>query len=449
MRFRPPKKDILNGSVMQQLLLLFFPFLLSYFLQQIYGFVDNIVLGRFVGKEGLAAVGGSPTAIINIVANCINGLAAAITVMVAQYYGMGNMDRVNRSVRTGMFVAVVVGGILSVTMIIGAPFFLNLLNTPADTMAMSLIYMRLYFLSLVPFFVYQTGISILRALGDSKRPLYFVMITAVTKIGFDLLLAGVFNLGVLGTSIATLLAHLVCAIVILIIFKYTSDVYQYSLKDFGYEKEDLKKIFSIGVPFALQSMMFAIPTTFVQKKLNDFGTDAVAAYSAYVNVDNLFWCYSSAISTATITMAGQNYGNKNIRRVRKIFLDASLLEALGAIVIGAVFYLQGDKILALFSTDMNVLSLSKRMLNIVALTYVTYTFIESVSSVCKACGDAKPIMYIAIVTICLTRIAYIVFYPQLEPTYPVIAYPISWVFAGTVYAIYFFTNKKFIIKEQD
>ena len=110
---------------------MFFPFLLSYFLQQIYGFVDNIVLGRFVGKEGLAAVGGSPTAIINIVANCINGLAAAITVMVAQYYGMGNMDRVNRSVKTGMFVAVVVGGILSVTMIIGAPFFLKLLNTPS------------------------------------------------------------------------------------------------------------------------------------------------------------------------------------------------------------------------------------------------------------------------------------------------------------------------------
>ena len=155
--------------------------------------------------------------------------------------------------------------------------------------------LRIYFLGMIANLVYNMGAGILRAVGDSKRPLYFVLITAVTKIGFDLLLAGVFNLGVLGTSIATLLAHLVCAIVILIIFKYTSDVYQYSLKDFGYEKEDLKKIFSIGVPFALQSMMFAIPTTFVQKKLNDFGTDAVAAYSAYVNVDNLFWCYSSAI----------------------------------------------------------------------------------------------------------------------------------------------------------
>ena len=443
MLFRRAKKDILHGNILEQMLLLFFPFLLSYFLQQIYGFVDNIVLGRFVGKEGLAAVGGSPTAIINIITNCVNGLTSAITVMVAQYYGMGNMEKVSKSVRTGIFVAVTVGAFLSVTMIITAPVFLRLMNTPADTLNMSLIYMRLYFISLIPYFIYQTGVCILRALGDSKRPLYFVLITAVTKIGFDLLLAGVFKMGVLGTSISTLLAHLICAIVILIIFKYTSDVYQYSLKDFGYEKEDLKKIFSIGVPFALQSMMFAIPSTFIQKKLNDFGTDAVAAYSAYVNIDNLFWCFSSAVSTSTITMAGQNYGNRNIARVRKIFYCASIMELLGAIFFGGLFYLFGDKALTLFTSDPNVLSLSMRMLAIVSLSYFTYTFIESVSSVCKACGDAKAIMYIAIVTICVTRISYILFFPQPEATYPIFAFPLSWIISSIVYAIYFFTNKKF------
>lgn len=446
MLYKRPKKDILNGNILQQMLLLFFPFLLSYFLQQIYGFVDNIVLGRFVGKEGLAAVGGSPTAIINIILNCINGLTSAITVMVAQYYGMGKMEKVSRSVKSGIFVAVCVGSFLSVTMIVLAPMFLKLMNTPADTMNMSLTYMRLYFLSLVPYFIYQTGVCILRALGDSKRPLYFVLITAVTKIGFDLLLAGVFNMGVLGTSISTLLAHLVCAIVILVIFKYTSDVYQFSLKDFGYEKEDLKKIFSIGVPFALQSMMFAIPSTFVQKKLNDFGTNAVAAYSAYVNIDNLFWCFSSAISTSTITLAGQNYGNKNIARVRKIFYCASIMELLGAILFGGLFYLTGDKMLTLFTNDPIVLSLSMRMLSIVSLSYFTYTFIESVSSVCKACGDAKAIMFIAIFTICFTRIGYIMFFPQLEPTYPIFAFPLSWIISSAVYAIYFFTNRKFRIK---
>ncbi|MBR3250113.1 MAG: MATE family efflux transporter [Erysipelotrichaceae bacterium] len=443
MLLRRPKKDILHGNILEQMMLLFFPFLLSYFLQQIYGFVDNIVLGRFVGKEGLAAVGGSPTAIINIIINCVNGLTSAITVMVAQYYGMGNMEKVNKCVRTGIFVAVTVGAFLSAIMITTAPLFLKLMNTPADTMNMSLTYMRLYFISLVPYFIYQTGVCILRALGDSKRPLYFVLITAVTKIGFDLLLAGAFKMGVLGTSISTLLAHLVCAIVILVIFRYTSDVYQFSLKDFGYEKEDLKKIFSIGIPFALQSMMFAIPSTFIQKKLNDFGTDAVAAYSAYVNIDNLFWCFSSAVSTSTITMAGQNYGNRNIPRVRKIFYCATILEFLGGLLFGSLFVLFGNRALTLFTNDPNVLSLSMRMLKIVSLSYFTYTFIESVSSVCKACGDAKAIMYIAIVTICFTRITYILFFPQPEAVYPIFAFPLSWIISSIAYAIYFFMNKKY------
>ena len=443
MLFRRRKKDILNGKILEQVLLLFFPFLLSYLVQQIYGFVDNIVLGRFVGKEGLAAVGGSPTAIINIINNCISGLTSAITVMVAQYYGMGNMERVSRSVKTGIFVSVTVGAFLSVAMIASAPLFLELMNTPADTFAMSLTYMRLYFLSLIPYFIYQTGVCILRALGDSKRPLYFVLITAISKIGFDLLFAGAFKMGVLGTSISTLLAHLICSFVILFIFHHTSDVYQFSLKDFGYEKQDVKKIFSIGIPFAMQSMMFAIPSTFIQKKLNGFGTNAVAAYSAYVNIDNIFWCYSNAISTSTITMAGQNYGNKNIARVRKIFYCATIMELLGAIVFGGTFYLTGKKLLSLFTTDYDVLSLSFRMLSIVSLSYFTYTFIESVCSVCKACGDAKPTMYIAIVTICITRIAYILLFPQTEPTYPIFAFPLSWIFSSVVYAIYFFTNKKF------
>ena len=443
MQLRRPKKDILNGNILEQMLLLFFPFLLSYLLQQIYGFVDNIVLGHFVGKEGLAAVGGSPTAIINIVLNCISGLTSAITVMVAQYYGMGNMDKVNKSVRSGIFVSVSVGLLLSVIMIVAAPSLLSLLNTPADTFDMSLTYMRLYALSLIPYFIYQSGVSILRALGDSKRPLYFVLITAIAKIGFDLLLAGTFNMGVLGTSISTLLAHLISAIFILIIFRYTSDVYQFSLKDFGYEKEDLKKIFSIGIPFALQSMMFAIPSTFIQKKLNDFGTNAVAAYSAYVNIDNLFWCFSNAISTATITLAGQNYGNKNIARVRKIFYCATIMEFMGALFFGGAFYLFGDKALTLFTNDSEVLLLSKTMLDIVSIGYFTYTFIESVSAVCKACGDARASMYIAMVTICFTRIAYVLFYPQPEPYYPIFAYPLSWVVSGIVYAIYFFANKKY------
>ena len=425
------------------MLLLFFPFLLSYLLQTVYGFVDNIVLGRFVGKEGLAAVGGSPTAIINIINNFISGITAAITVIVAQNSGMGNIRKIKDAIKTGMFISIMLGLGIGIIMIIASPALLNIMNAPVETRSMSLVYMRLYFVSLVLYFIYQSGMSIFRAVGDSKRPLYFIMITAVTKIGFDLLLAGVFKLGVLGTSLATLLSYLICAVLILYIFQFTSDIYQYSIKDFGYSKDELSRIFTIGIPFSIQSMMFAIPTTFIQRKLNSFGTDAVAAYTTYNNVDNLFWCFSSAVSASTITMAGQNYGNKDIGRVRKIFYCATLLELFGGLLLGAIFYHYGTAILRLFTTDPDVLSLSKQMLDVVASMYWSYTFIESVSSVCKGCGDAKPIMYIAIFTILITRTVYILFYPQLSPIYPVYAFPISWLLSSVVYAIYFFTNKRY------
>ena len=441
--FRSSKKDILNGNILQQMLLFFFPALLGYLLQQGYTFVDSMVLGRFVGKEALAAVGGSATAIINIILNLVAGIASAVTVLVAQNIGKGDMNKVSDSVKTGMFASVVIGAGVSILMILVSPFLLNIMKCPPETIKDSLIYMNLYFISLVPYFVYQTGVAILRALGDSKRPVYFILIIAITKIGFDLLFAGVFKLGVLGTSLATLLSHLSCAIVVLIIFHLTPDIYQYSIKkDFTYNKEDFIKVIRIGVPFAIYNMMFAIPNTFIQLKINGFGTDAIAAYYAFNTVDSLFWCYSNSVAAATLTMAGQNYGSGNIRRVKNVAYCAVAMEIFGAIMIGGSFYLFGDKILTLFLTDQAVINLSKRMLDIIAFSYLTYIPIEPVSSTCKGVGSGKMLMYIATITICVTRIIYMLFYPQRNEVYPVFAFALSWIITSIAYVIYFYTNKK-------
>lgn len=446
--FHSSKKDILNGNILQQMLLFFFPALLGYLLQQAYTFVDSMVLGRFVGKEALAAVGGSSTAIINIILNLVSGISSAVTVLVAQNYGRGDIQKVSDSVKTGMFASVVIGGIISVLMILAAPQLLVLMQCPQETISQSLTYMNLYFVSLVPYFVYQTGVAILRALGDSKRPVYFILITAVTKIGFDLLLAGVFKLGVLGTSLATLISHLVCAIAILVIFHLTPDIYQYSIKkDFSYDKEELLKTLKIGIPFAIYNMMFAIPNTFIQLKINGFGTDAIAAYSAFNTVDSLFWCYSNSIAAATLTMVGQNYGNGNIRRVRKIAYTAVLMEVVGALFIGGSFYLFGDKLLTLFLTDVDVIALGKRMLNIIAFSYLVYIPIEPVSSTCKGVGSGKALMYIATISICVVRIIYILFYPQKNEVYPVFSFALSWIITSIAYVIYFYSNEKLKVKE--
>ncbi|MBQ6341686.1 MAG: MATE family efflux transporter [Anaerolineaceae bacterium] len=445
--FRPAtKRDILNGKILEQTLLFLFPVFMGNLLQILYGFIDSIILGRFVSKEALAAVGGSATSIINIVLNLIGGLTAAITVLTAQSYGKGDAEKVSSSVRTGMFTAICFGGSLSILMSLLAPSLLKVMGEPAENIPLSLTYMYLYFSSLMPYFVYQCGISILRALGDSSRPVYFILITAFIKISFDLLLGAVLKLGVLGTSLATFIAHLSCAIIILLIFDRTPDLYQFSLKDFGFDPNDLKKIFRIGIPFSVQSMLFALSNAVAQSKINEFGTDAIAAYTAFNNVDNLFWCFSSSVATSTITMASQNYGKGNIQRVRKIAYTSMALEACSALLYSVFFYFCGRDLLSLFLKDEAALDISARMLTVVSRSYVIYMFIEPLDAVFRSCGMTKVPVLILIFAICILRISYCIFYPIDGPVKVIFCYPLSWIVTAVLYLLYFLLNRRLRVR---
>ncbi|MBQ6559911.1 MAG: MATE family efflux transporter [Erysipelotrichaceae bacterium] len=436
-------KDVLSGNIYQQMLLFFFPVFMSYLLQQIYGFADSMILGRFVGKQGLASVGGSATAIINVILNFIAGMNSAVTVLVAQNVGRRNDEKVNSVIKTGFYIAVLLGGLIGIVMLVSSPLLLDLMKQPAESRGNSLIYLRFYSVALIPYFIYQTGLSVMRALGDSKRPVYFILIIAITKILFDLLFAGIFKLGVFGTSLATFLSYLICAIAILFVFRHTPDIYGYDYKkDFGYDKDELNNILNIGVPFALQSVTFALPGTIMQSKINEFGTDTIAAYSAYNNVDNLFWCYANTISTSTITMTGQNYGAGKYRRVRRIALCAALIEGCGALFFGIMFRLFGYGLLKLFSTDPSVLEIGFALLKRTSSLYVLYLFVGTISSACKGCGMAKAPMVIALFSILLFRVAYLFTVTFHSPTDVVFCLPLSWALTSVLSALYFFTNPK-------
>lgn len=442
------QKDILNGKIGEQMIILLFPLFLGYLLQQLYSFVDNIVLGSLISKQALAAVGGSATSLINILLNFVGGITSAITVIVAQNYGRGDMEKVNRSVRTGIFVSIALGLILSIFLIFISPFWLKMMNEPSDTYQLSLTYMYLYFGSLTFYFVYQTGISILRALGDNRRPLMLIGITAVSKILLDLLFAGVFKMGVFGTSLATFLSHLICAGVVLFIFDRTHDVYQRPLKDMTHESEDIKQIFSIGIPFAVQSMMFAIPNAMIQFKINSFGTDAIAAYSAFNGVDALFWCFSNALTTATITLASQNFGRGNIARVRKVVGSSMIAELIGSASFGLIFYFCGRSILTLFLKEEAPLQIAEQMLKLVAVSYVIYCAIDPFSAVFKSCGMTKAPMIIAIFTICVSRILYLLFFPISDPLHAIIAFPMSWILTSIAHLGYYILRKDVFQKDR-
>lgn len=437
------KKDILNGNIVEQLLLFTFPFCTGYLLQQVYAFVDGIVLGRLVGTKALASVGGSATAIINVMLNFITGLSNGVLVIVAQHYGRRNTQEVSKAVRTGIFMSVLFGGILMVIGFVGAKPILSIMNTPIETIKDSLTYMYFYFASFIPYLIYQVGICILRATGDTKRPLYFIIIQAITKIIFDLLFAGPFKMGVFGTSLATFLSNLICGVLILVLLQFTLDCYRFNIKDFGFDPTSLKQALKIGVPSGIQSAVFALSVLVLQAKINAYGTNAAAALTAYNNVDNLFWAQTNAVGMAVITIVGQNYGNKNYKRVKDVVKYGIIIDLIVCIYMGLVNVFLGKYILLLFSTDKEVLRISAEMLRIVAATYFTYTLVEVISCTCKGIGDMFNSMIISIIGICIVRFAYLIFYPIKSMYGVIVVYPLSWFITGIIYLFYYLFSMKF------
>lgn len=437
------KKDILHGNLTQQILLLTIPMTGSYLLQQAYQFADSIVLGRFAGVEALAAIGGSATMIINVILNIITGIATGVMIIVAQNYGRGNVDEVKKAVKTGIFVAITFGALITVVGCISAKPLLTLMKCPEETMSYSLIYLYLYLAGIIPYTIYTVGNYILRATGETKISLFFVFVIAITKIIFDLLLTAILKMGIWGVAISTFLSYVICGIIVLLILHKSLDIYQYTITDFGFDLDTMKNIFKIGVPVAIQSALFAITSAIMSIKINEFGTNTVAAFGAFNNVDNFYWSFSNAIGAAILTIAGQNYGNKNIKRVKENLRKGIVIGIVASILIGAFEFFCGKYIFNLFTTDKEVVAIADEMLKFVSVTYVSYVLVEIISGTIKGCGDSFNSMIIALIGVCAFRIAFLTLNKFTNPVEVIACYPLSWILTSIIYLLYYLVNKKY------
>lgn len=441
--FHKSKKDILNGNIPEQILLFTIPICGSYLLTQLYQFADSIVLGRFVGVEAMAAVGGSATMIINILLNLISGIATGLMVVVAQNLGRGAHERVGETVKTGMFVAVVFGGIISIISALISKPLLQLMNCPIETIESSLIYMYSYFVGIIPYTIYTFGVYVLRASGDTKISLYCTIIIAAVKIILDLILTAVFNFGVWGVSISTVASYLICGIFVLVILHNTEYSYHFDIKDFGYEKNLLKQIFKIGFPVAIQSALFAITNAYVSVKINLFGTNAIAAFSAYNNVDNFYWSFTNAIGAVIITIVGQNFGNKNMTRVKQTLKYGIIIHFIATILIGVFEFTCARSIIHVFTTSEEVIHIATLMVQNISITYSSYILVEMISGTIKGCGDSMNSMIIAFIGVCGTRVLFLTFFPFTNVFQVLYCYPISWSITSLIYLVYYLSNKKY------
>ena len=431
------KIDILNGPIWQQILLFFFPIMLGTFFQQLYNTVDAIVVGNFVGKAALGAVGGSTGTLINLLINFISGLAGGATVVIAQSYGKKDMDGIKKGIESGMFLGISLGFILMIVGIVSARVLLESMDVTSDILPLAVSYMRIYLLGLVPTMIYNVGSGVLRAVGDSKRPLYFLIVSCFVNIVFDILFVCLFKMGVNGAAFATIISQAVSCVLILFALGKENTIYHYRLKKIVFDPDYLKKIVVIGLPTGIQSVLYSVSNLFINAQINGYGTDTIAAFTAFGKIDALFWMVSGAYSVAIITIVGQCFGAGKIKRLKKAVNTAIVMYCITSLLIISVCYFGGNYLYALFTNDKEVISIGMDILKFLCPYWITFCLVEILSSAIRACGESLKPMIITALAICGFRIVWICMYPSTTVIQTLYCYPISWILTSVIFLVYY------------
>lgn len=440
------KNQITEGVIWKQLLFFFFPILLGTLFQQLYNTADTVVVGRFVGTQALAAVGGSTGQIVNLVVNFFVGLASGATVIIARYYGARDRIKLNNALHTAIALSIVGGIVTGIAGILLTPSLLKMMNTPADVIEGSTMYLRIYFAGIIFVFVYNIGSGILRAVGDSKRPLYFLIVCCFLNIFLDILFVVYLKLGVKGAAFATVISQAVSALLVILSLTKSVDIYRLLPNKIRFYKSLLIAIITIGLPAGLQSVMYGISNIIIQTSLNSLGTETVAAHTAFAKIDAIYWMISGAFSVSIITFIGQNYGARKFDRMKKSIKVCLLMDLIASLLLTTVMLLAGPYLLRLFTSDQEVIEIGMQIIHIIAPSYALFIFIEILSSSLRGMGNVVVPMLMTCGGVCVLRILWIFIFVRthLSVTTILMSYPISWGFTAVLFIIYFmFYQKKF------
>ncbi len=431
--------QITEGVIWKQLLLFFFPILFGTFFQQLYNTIDAMIVGRYVGKEALSAVGGITGTLINLLVGFFVGLSSGATVIISQYYGAKRPKHVSLAVHTAIAFCLVGGIALMILGIILAPFALRATGTPAEIIPYAVLYMRIYFIGIIGNLIYNIGSGILRATGDSKRPLYFLIVSCFVNIVLDLLFVVVFHMGVAGAAWATILSQLVSALLVIYVLTHTKESYRLMLRNIRIAPDMLARIIQIGFPAGLQSVMYSVSNVVIQAGVNGLGTDTVAAWTAYGKLDGLFWMMINAFGISITTFVGQNYGAKKIERVRKGIHTCLVMAFAASIFLSTFLYIAGGLILHLFTTDLVVWQIGLNILHFLVPTFFTYVCIEILSGALRGTGDCWVPMAMTCVGVCVLRVIWIIFVAPLRPDIFTVSfcYPLTWTITSLLFIIYY------------
>ena len=442
-RQRPDINGITEGVIWKQLLLFFFPIVLGTFFQQLYNTADAIIVGKAVGKEALAAVGGSTGTLINLLVGFFVGLASGASVIIAQLFGARQAQDVSRAVHTTIALALSSGALLTAVGLLCAGGILELMGTPQEVMAYALPYLNIYFLGMIPQLVYNIGSGVLRAVGDSRRPMLFLICAALTNIVLDILLVLGLNLGVRGAAIATVLSQVVSAVLILVSLCHAQPVYRLHFRRIRFHGDMLARIVRIGLPAGLQSVMYSLSNMIIQASVNGFGTDVMAAWTAYGKIDGLYWMMISAFGVSITTFAGQNFGARRYDRMRRSVRVCLGMAAGVTVFMTALILAVGRPMLGMFTDDAHVVEMGMSIIRLIVPTWITYLCIEILSGAMRGAGDSLMPTLMTLTGVCLMRVFWVtVVVPRMHQL-PVLmlSYPITWVITSCMFIVYYLRGR--------
>lgn len=430
---------ITEGPIWRHLLSFFFPILLGTFFQQLYNTVDAIIVGNFVGTEALAAVGGPAAVLINFLVNLFVGLSSGATVIVAQYYGARQIQELRRTVHTAIALAIAAGlGVMVLGIALSYPVMV-LMGTPAEVMDYSLIYLRIYFVGSIASFLYNVGSSVLRAIGDTKRPLYFLIAACLTNIVLDLVFVVGFGLEVLGVALATVLSQIVSAVLVMLVLCRPDSIFCIDRKQIRFHPDILKSILRIGLPTGLQSDMYTISNMLIQSCINSFGTSTMAAWTAFCKLDAFYWMISGAFGISITTFVGQNFGAQRYDRVRKSVRVCLLLSLVTALLVSGLYALGAQPLLRMFSTDTQVIEIGTFILWRMSPFYFTFICVEVMAGAIRGTGDSLKPMLLTCGGVCVLRVVWIFTVLPLDRTLGtlLLSYPMTWSITSLLFIIYY------------
>lgn len=440
--------DMCNGPILGKILVFSIPLMLSGILQLLFNAADVIVVGRYAGSQSLAAVG-STTSLINLLVNVFIGLSIGVNVLVAQYYGAKKEQDANDTVHTAVSLSLVSGVILIFLGILAAKPLLELMGTPEDVIDKSVVYMRIFFAGMPATMLYNFGSAILRAVGDTKRPLYFLTIAGVINVVLNLFFVIALNMDVAGVALATVISQCVSAGMILLCLIQSDGCLKLKLKKLKIHKSKFRKILKIGLPAGMQGAVFSISNVLIQSSVNSFGSVAMAGNTASANIEGFIYNAMNAVYQTNLSFTSQNYGGRKYARINKILYTCIAVVSGVGLVLGLAAFAGGKTLLGIYSSDPEVLKFGMMRLAIFGTTYFLCGIMDTMVGSLRGIGASVLPMIVSLTGACAFRVLWIFTIFQWNRTLTVLylSYPVSWVITGIAHIICFVLLRKKLPKE--